>query len=47
MTVLYSRRLAASILLIASFVEAAPAAEILIADAKSQPESLTMRPAAC
>jgi sugar lactone lactonase YvrE len=30
--------------LIASFVEAAPAAEILIADAKSQPESLTMAP---
>src|SRR6202035_4740837 len=35
---------AACILLIASFVQAASAAEILIADAKSQPESLTMAP---
>jgi hypothetical protein len=44
MTALNSRRLAACILLIASFVQAASAAEILIADAKSQPESLTMAP---
>ena len=44
MTALNSRRLAARILLIASFVQAASAAEILIADAKSQPESLTMAP---
>ena len=44
MTVLNSRHLAVCILLIASFVQAASAAEILIADAKSQPESLTVAP---
>jgi hypothetical protein len=44
MAILNSRRLAACILSIASFVQAASAAEILIADAKSQPESLTMAP---
>src|SRR6202034_4257638 len=44
MTALNSRRLAACILLIASFAQAASAAEILIADAKSQPESLTVAP---
>src|ERR1700689_5276120 len=44
MTVLNSRHLAVCILLIASFVQAAPAAEILIADSKSQPESLTVAP---
>src|SRR6202142_1319936 len=44
MTVLNSRHLAVCILLIASFVQAASAAEILIADAKSQPESLPVAP---
>ena len=44
MAILNSRRLAACILSIASFVQAASAAEILIADTKSQPESLTMAP---
>jgi hypothetical protein len=44
MTVLNSRHLAVCILLIASFAQAASAAEILIADAKSQPESLTVAP---
>src|SRR6202021_2650928 len=44
MTVLNSRHLAVCILLIASFTQAASAAEILISDAKSQPESLTMAP---
>src|ERR1700721_852540 len=45
MTVLNSRHLAVCILLIASFTQAASAAEILISDAKSQPESLTVAPA--
>jgi len=44
MTVLNSRHLAVCILLITSIVQAASAAEILIADAKSQPESLTVAP---
>jgi hypothetical protein len=44
MTILNSRHLAVCILLIASFAQAASAAEILVADAKSQPESLTVAP---
>src|SRR6202041_1949726 len=44
MTVLNSRRLAICLVLAECFVQAASAAEILIADAKSQPESLTMAP---
>jgi hypothetical protein len=44
MTVLNCRHLAVCILLITSIVQAASAAEILIADAKSQPESLTVAP---
>jgi hypothetical protein len=44
MTVLNSRHLAVCILLIAGFGQAASAAEILVADAKSQPESLTVAP---
>src|ERR1700684_3634011 len=44
MTVLNSRHLAVCIFLITSIVQAASAAEILIADAKSQPESLTVAP---
>jgi sugar lactone lactonase YvrE len=39
-----ARRLAACVALIVSFAQAAPASDILIADAKSQPESLTMAP---
>jgi sugar lactone lactonase YvrE len=39
-----ARRLAACIALAVSFTQAASAAEILISDAKSQPESLTMAP---
>src|SRR5271156_2643748 len=38
------RPLAASVILPMSFVQAASAADILIADAKSQPESLTLAP---
>lgn len=38
------RRLAAYAALVAGLVQAAPAAEILIVDAKSQPESLTVAP---
>jgi sugar lactone lactonase YvrE len=38
------RRLAACIALLTSFAQAASAAEILIADAKSQPESMTATP---
>src|ERR1700723_1202756 len=38
------RPLAVSVILVMSFVQAASAAEILIADAKSQPESLTVAP---
>jgi len=41
---LTARRLAASIVLLTGLVQAASAAEILIADAKSQPESLTVAP---
>jgi hypothetical protein len=39
-----ARRLATCIALLISFAQAASAAEILIADAKSQPESLTVAP---
>jgi hypothetical protein len=39
-----ARRLATCIALVVSFTEAASAADILIADAKSQPESLTVAP---
>ncbi len=39
-----ARRLAACLTLAVSFTQAASAAEILISDAKSQPESLTMAP---
>src|SRR3954470_18802240 len=39
-----ARRLAVSVVLVAGFAQAASAAEILIADAKSQPESLTIAP---
>src|SRR6202161_511947 len=44
MTVLNSRHLAVCIFLITSIVQAASAAQILIADAKAQPESLTVAP---
>ena len=40
----YARCFATYIVLVMSFAQAASAAEILIADAKSQPESLTMGP---
>src|SRR5580693_6788074 len=39
-----ARRLAACVALVAGFTQAASAADILIADAKSQPESLTVAP---
>jgi hypothetical protein len=39
-----ARRLAACVALVMSFVQVASAAEILIGDAKSQPESLTVAP---
>src|SRR5271170_3528118 len=39
-----ARRLATCVALIVGFVQAASAAEILIADPKSQPESLTVAP---
>ena len=39
-----ARRLAVCVALVAGFAQAASAAEILIADAKSQPESLTVAP---
>src|SRR5580692_851773 len=39
-----ARRLAACITLVMTFAQAASAAEILIVDAKSQPESLTVAP---
>jgi sugar lactone lactonase YvrE len=39
-----ARRLAVCVALVAGFAQAAPAAEILIAGAKSQPESLTIAP---
>ena len=41
---LSARRLATCVALIVSFAQAASASDILIADAKSQPESLTMAP---
>src|SRR6202050_3563000 len=41
---LSARRLAACVALLTGLVQAASAAEILIADAKSQPESLTVAP---
>lgn len=44
MTRLGAQRLIASIALLTGLVQAASAAEILIADAKSQPESLTVAP---
>jgi hypothetical protein len=39
-----ARRLAASVVVLAGLVQAASAAEVLIVDAKSQPESLTVAP---
>src|SRR3954447_1682211 len=39
-----ARRLAVSVVLVAGFAQAASAAEILIGDTKSQPESLTVAP---
>lgn len=44
MAISKARRLATWVALVVSFVQAASAADILIADAKSQPESLTMAP---
>lgn len=44
MATLNAQRIAACVALFVSFVQAAPAAEILIADAKSQPESMTVAP---
>jgi hypothetical protein len=44
MSVLNARRLATCVALFVLLTQAAPAADILIADAKSQPESLTMAP---
>jgi sugar lactone lactonase YvrE len=44
MPVSNARRLAVCAALVASFAQAVPAADILIADAKSQPESLTVAP---
>jgi sugar lactone lactonase YvrE len=44
MSTLHIRRLAVSVALLMSFVQAASAADILIGDAKSQPESLTVAP---
>jgi sugar lactone lactonase YvrE len=44
MAILNVRRLATCVALVVSFVQAASAAEILIADEKSQPESLTIAP---
>src|SRR3984885_9807148 len=41
---LSARRLAACVALLTGLAQAAPAAEILIVDAKSQPESLTLAP---
>src|ERR1700685_2029157 len=38
------RRFAVCVALLTGFVQAAPAAEILVVDAKSQPESLTVAP---
>jgi hypothetical protein len=44
MSISNARRLATCLVLVVGFAQAASAAEILIADAKSQPESLTMAP---
>src|SRR5277367_2595186 len=44
MTNLIAQRIAVCIALLTGFAQAAPAAEILIVDAKSQPESLTIAP---
>jgi sugar lactone lactonase YvrE len=44
MLILNARRLAACVALLGGFAQAAFAADILIADAKSQPESLTVAP---
>jgi sugar lactone lactonase YvrE len=44
MAISIARRLAACVILAVSFAQAASAAEILISDAKSQPESLTAAP---
>jgi sugar lactone lactonase YvrE len=44
MLILNARKFAACIALVMGFAQAAPAADILIADAKSQPESLTVAP---
>jgi hypothetical protein len=44
MSISNARRLAVGVALVASLAQAASAAEILIADAKSQPESLTVAP---
>jgi sugar lactone lactonase YvrE len=44
MAILNARRLATCVALAVSFAQGASAAEVLIADAKSQPESLTMAP---
>src|SRR5579872_123289 len=44
MSILNARHVAIGVALVVSFAQAASAAEILIADAKSQPESLTVAP---
>jgi hypothetical protein len=44
MSISNARRLATCVALVMSFAQAASASDILIADAKSQPESLTMAP---
>lgn len=44
MSISNARRLATCVALFVSFTQAASAGEILIADAKSQPESLTVAP---
>jgi hypothetical protein len=41
---LFARRLAACVALLTGLAQAAPAAEVLIVDSKSQPESLTVAP---
>jgi hypothetical protein len=41
---LTARRFAVCVALLTGFAQAAPASEILIVDAKSQPESLTVAP---
>jgi hypothetical protein len=44
MAISYARRFAACVILAANFTQAASASDILIGDAKSQPESLTVAP---